>query len=239
MRQALTRVLQIQAEVTRRSHLPSLRPWIELLRWDKPTGRLILLVPAGWALWLSPSGPPTPLLVLQILLGGLAVSGAGCIANDLWDRRIDGSVERTKARPLAQGLIKVQSAASLLIALLLISLLGARYLHWRLSATLNFSTAQAGGLSLLLLACEALLLASNLLQLWFSLAPEEPPQPGQLSAAPAVDVLLPSCGEPLAVVERSLRSCLALDYPRFTVWLLDDAARSELQQLAERLGCRY
>jgi 4-hydroxybenzoate polyprenyltransferase len=123
VRQALTRVLQIQAEVTRRSHLPSLRSWIELLRWDKPTGRLILLVPAGWALWLSPSGPPTPLLVLQILLGGLAVSGAGCIANDLWDRRIDGSVERTKARPLAQGLIKVQSAASLLIALLLISLL--------------------------------------------------------------------------------------------------------------------
>ena len=124
-------------------------------------------------------------------------------------------------------------------AVLLISVLGVRYLHWRLSATLNFSTAQAGGLSLLLLACEALLLASNLLQLWFSLAPEEPPQPGQLSAAPAVDVLLPSCGEPLAVVERSLRSCLALDYPRFTVWLLDDAARSELQQLAERLGCRY
>ena len=75
-------------------------------------------------------------------------------------------------------------------AVLLISLLGARYLHWRLSATLNFSTAQAGGLSLLLLACEALLLASNLLQLWFSLAPEESPQPGQLSNAPAVDARL-------------------------------------------------
>ena len=94
-----------------------------MLRWDKPTGRLILLVPAGWALCLSPSAPPEALLVLQILIGGLAVSGAGCIANDLWDRRIDGRVERTQTRPLAQGLITVQSAASLLIVLLLLSLL--------------------------------------------------------------------------------------------------------------------
>ncbi|MYC49135.1 MAG: 4-hydroxybenzoate octaprenyltransferase, partial [Synechococcus sp. SB0662_bin_14] len=55
-----------------------------LLRWDKPSGRLILLVPAGWAMWLATPQPP-PLLVLQILVGGLGVSGAGCIANDLWD----------------------------------------------------------------------------------------------------------------------------------------------------------
>ena len=61
-----------------------LGPWLELLRWTKPTGRLILLIPAGWSLWLSPSAPPGLLLLLQIVVGGLAVSGAGCIANDLW-----------------------------------------------------------------------------------------------------------------------------------------------------------
>lgn len=97
-------------------------PWLELLRWNKPTGRLILLIPAGWALWLSPSAPPTPTLLLQILVGGLAVSGAGCIANDLWDRQIDGRVERTRARPLARGAIGVGSALTLLVAMLLLSL---------------------------------------------------------------------------------------------------------------------
>ena len=97
-------------------------------------------------------------------------------------------------------------------AVLLISLLGARYLLWRVTATLNLSTPLASGLSLLLLACELLLLGSNLLQLWFSLAPEEPPNPGELRETPAVDVLLPCCGEPLPVVRRSLRAC------SFSIW---------------------
>ena len=98
-------------------------PWVELLRWNKPTGRLILLIPAGWALWLSPSAPPQFSLLLQIMVGGLAVSGAGCIANDLWDRRIDGRVERTRMRPLARGTIQIRTALALLVALLVISLL--------------------------------------------------------------------------------------------------------------------
>ena len=98
-------------------------PWVELLRWNKPTGRLILLIPAGWALWLSPSAPPGLLLVVQILIGGLAVSGAGCIANDLWDRRIDRCVERTRTRPLARGAIRISTALTLLVGLLVISLM--------------------------------------------------------------------------------------------------------------------
>ncbi len=101
----------------------SAQPWIALLRWNKPTGRLILLIPAGWALWLAPSAPPAWTLLLQIVLGGVAVSGAGCIANDLWDRRIDRQVERTKSRPLARGSIQVSTAVMLLIGFLLVSLL--------------------------------------------------------------------------------------------------------------------
>jgi 4-hydroxybenzoate polyprenyltransferase len=58
----------------------------------------------------------------MIVLGGLAVSGAGCIANDLWDRRIDRNVERTKQRPLAQGSLSVVQAVVVLIVLLIISL---------------------------------------------------------------------------------------------------------------------
>ncbi|MCT0226230.1 cellulose synthase catalytic subunit [Synechococcus sp. CS-1328] len=62
-----------------------------------------------------------------------------------------------------------------------------------------------------------------------------------LSSAPLlwVDVFVPSYGEPLGLVERCLRGCLAMDYPLKTVWLLDDAARPELELLCHRLGCRY
>ncbi|MBM5798260.1 MAG: 4-hydroxybenzoate polyprenyltransferase [Cyanobacteria bacterium K_Offshore_0m_m2_072] len=95
--------------------------WLELLRWHKPSGRLILLIPAGWALWLASAGlPPLPLLG-WIVLGGLAVSGAGCIANDLWDRRLDPQVERTASRPLASGRVSVPAAVMLLLLCLLLA----------------------------------------------------------------------------------------------------------------------
>jgi len=102
--------------------LAQLQAWLALLRWDKPSGRLILLIPAGWSLWLLPQGPAPAVLVGWIVLGGLAVSGAGCVANDLWDRRIDPQVERTRERPLASGRISV-AAALLLLALCLLAAL--------------------------------------------------------------------------------------------------------------------
>ncbi|MEB3264515.1 MAG: cellulose synthase catalytic subunit [Synechococcus sp.] len=63
------------------------------------------------------------------------------------------------------------------------------------------------------------------------------PDPG--ASVPWVDVLVPTCGEPLELVERCLRGTLAMHYPRMQVWLLDDAARPELELLCRRLGCRY
>ncbi len=99
------------------------RAWFELLRWHKPSGRLILLIPAGWSLWLTPQAPPQPWLLGLIVLGGLAVSGAGCVANDLWDRRIDPQVERTRCRPLADGRIGVAEAVVVLLLALVLALL--------------------------------------------------------------------------------------------------------------------
>jgi 4-hydroxybenzoate polyprenyltransferase len=98
------------------------RVWLELLRWHKPSGRLILLIPAGWSLWLTPVSPPPLPLLLLLLLGALAVSGAGCIANDLWDRRIDPQVSRTASRPLAAGRVGVAGAVALLLLCLLLAL---------------------------------------------------------------------------------------------------------------------
>jgi heme O synthase-like polyprenyltransferase len=62
---------------------------IRLLRWDKPTGRLILMVPALWSVFLAAEGQPPWPLVGVIILGSLATSAAGCVVNDLWDRNID------------------------------------------------------------------------------------------------------------------------------------------------------
>jgi 4-hydroxybenzoate polyprenyltransferase len=58
-----------------------------------------------------------------IVLGGLAVSGAGCVANDLWDRHIDPQVDRTRHRPLASGRVGVGEAMALLVVCLLLALL--------------------------------------------------------------------------------------------------------------------
>ena len=96
--------------------------YFQLLRWNKPSGRLILLIPAGWSLWLTPSAPPSLLVLGLIILGGLFVSGAGCIANDIWDREFDKKVTRTKERPLANGKISLKAAWILLILFLFLSL---------------------------------------------------------------------------------------------------------------------
>ena len=95
---------------------------ITLLRWNKPSGRIILLIPAGWGLWLAPSSPPNLLLFTLIMIGGIVVSGAGCIANDLWDKEIDSKVKRTKTRPLANKRVRISTALILFFFLLLISL---------------------------------------------------------------------------------------------------------------------
>ncbi len=99
-----------------------IRYYFQLLRWNKPSGRLILLIPAGWSLWLTPSPPPSLFILGLIILGGLFVSGAGCIANDIWDRNFDKKVTRTKERPLANGKVSLKTAWILLILLLLLSL---------------------------------------------------------------------------------------------------------------------
>lgn len=81
---------------------------IRLLRWDKPAGRLILMIPALWAVVIAARGnPPLPLIGV-IVLGTLATSAAGCVVNDLWDRDIDPQVARTKSRPLASRALSVK-----------------------------------------------------------------------------------------------------------------------------------
>ena len=90
---------------------PQSPTWItvlRLLRWDKPTGRLILMIPALWAVFLAGRGTPPALLVGVVILGSLATSAGGCVVNDLWDRNIDPKVKRTRNRPLASRALSVK-----------------------------------------------------------------------------------------------------------------------------------
>ncbi len=93
----------------------------ELLRWNKPTGRLILLIPAGWSLYLTPDSSPSFYMLLKIIIGGLLVSGLGCVTNDIWDKRIDQKVLRTKNRPLAANKIGTKTAYLIVVFLIVCS----------------------------------------------------------------------------------------------------------------------
>lgn len=90
-----------------------------LLRWDKPAGRFILMIPALWAVFLAAQGKPSPLLVLIIVLGSFTTSAAGCVINDLWDRNLDNQVARTRTRPLAERSLSVQVGIGIFILALL------------------------------------------------------------------------------------------------------------------------
>ncbi|MDB9495794.1 4-hydroxybenzoate solanesyltransferase [Spirulina major CS-329] len=95
--------------MTVRSPEPRWLTIYRLLRWDKPAGRLILMIPALWAVVLAAQGAPPLPLVGVIVVGTLATSAAGCVANDLWDRDIDPQVERTSQRPLAARSLSIQT----------------------------------------------------------------------------------------------------------------------------------
>ncbi|MBW4618330.1 MAG: 4-hydroxybenzoate solanesyltransferase [Cyanosarcina radialis HA8281-LM2] len=100
-----------------------------LLRWNKPAGRLILMVPALWAVFLAArANPPLP-LVGVIILGSLATSAAGCVINDLWDRDIDPQVQRTSERPLAARALSVKTGIVVAIVALLCAGILSLYLN--------------------------------------------------------------------------------------------------------------
>lgn len=102
---------------------------IRLLRWHKPAGRLILMVPALWAVFLAAQGTPPIPLVGVIILGTLATSAAGCVINDLWDRNIDPQVERTRDRPLASRALSIKVGAVVALVAMVCAFVLALYLN--------------------------------------------------------------------------------------------------------------
>ena len=102
---------------------------IRLLRWNKPEGRLILMIPGLWAVFLAAQGKPPLPLVGVIILGALATSAAGCVINDLWDKDIDPEVERTKNRPLASRALSIKVGIAVAIVSMACAAILAFYLN--------------------------------------------------------------------------------------------------------------
>lgn len=92
-----------------------------LVRGDRPIGWLLLLWPTWWGLWIASAGVP-PLWTLFVFSAGVWLTrSAGCVINDYADRWLDGSVERTKHRPLATGAVSGREALAVFAALMLVA----------------------------------------------------------------------------------------------------------------------
>ena len=93
----------------------------QLIRADKPIGTLLLLWPTLSAFVVLAKGNPNLFLLSLFVLGTFLMRSAGCVINDYFDMDFDGSVDRTKNRPLVTGIIKPSEALILFFCLILIS----------------------------------------------------------------------------------------------------------------------
>ena len=84
--------------------------YLDLIRWNRPAGWLLLLWPTLSALWLAAGGWPGWHLLLVFTLGTILMRSAGCCINDVADRDFDRHVKRTAQRPITSGRISTREA---------------------------------------------------------------------------------------------------------------------------------
>jgi 4-hydroxybenzoate polyprenyltransferase len=92
---------------------PRLALYLQLIRWDRPAGWLLLLWPTLAALWLAAGGFPGWHLLAVFTLGTILMRSAGCCINDVADRDFDRHVQRTAQRPVTRGALPVREALAL------------------------------------------------------------------------------------------------------------------------------
>jgi 4-hydroxybenzoate polyprenyltransferase len=84
--------------------------YLDLIRWSRPAGWLLLLWPTLAALWLAAGGFPGWMLVGVFTLGTVLMRSAGCCVNDVADRDFDKHVKRTAQRPVTRGALGSREA---------------------------------------------------------------------------------------------------------------------------------
>ncbi|QUT08064.1 4-hydroxybenzoate octaprenyltransferase [Sphingobium phenoxybenzoativorans] len=98
------------------------RAFALLARFDRPIGWWLLFWPGAWSVALAGGAVERWDLIAWLLLGSIAMRGAGCVYNDIIDRDLDRQVARTAARPLASGAVSLKAAWGWLLFLCLIGL---------------------------------------------------------------------------------------------------------------------
>lgn len=95
--------------------------YLDLIRWNRPAGWLLLLWPTLGALWFAAGGWPGWHLLVVFTLGTFLMRSAGCCVNDVADRDFDRHVKRTAQRPVTSGELSVKEALGLGVVLALVS----------------------------------------------------------------------------------------------------------------------
>ncbi len=145
-----------------------------------------------------------------------------------------------KAYPEPKGWIRS------LVILILLGLI-IRYLLWRSLSTLNLSNPLDGIFSIGLFGLELLVIFSSSLQLFLMLkVKNRQREADRLSRQiiegefkPNVDIFIPTYDEPEFILKRTVIGCQAINYENKKIYLLDDTRRSQIKQLAAKLGCEY
>jgi len=95
--------------------------YLDLIRWSRPAGWLLLLWPTLGALWVAAGGFPGWHLLAVFVLGTVLMRSAGCCINDVADREFDRHVKRTANRPVTSGVVSVKEALGVGAVLALVS----------------------------------------------------------------------------------------------------------------------
>jgi len=96
--------------------------YLDLIRWNRPAGWLVLVWPTLAALWVAAEGFPGWHLLLVFVLGTVLMRSAGCCINDIADRDFDKHVKRTTQRPITSGQVSVKEAIAVGVVLTLVAL---------------------------------------------------------------------------------------------------------------------
>ncbi len=115
--------------------------YLDLIRWNRPAGWLVLIWPTLSALWLAAGGFPGWHLLTVFVLGTILMRSAGCCINDVADRHVDRHVKRTAQRPITSGQVSVREALALggvlsLVALALVLTTHTAAVAWSVPALL-------------------------------------------------------------------------------------------------------
>ena len=113
--------------------------YLDLIRWSRPQGWLLLLWPTLVALWLASNGTPSVHMLVVFTLGTILMRSAGCAVNDVADRDYDRHVQRTAQRPITSGRLSVKEALAVggvltLLSFALVLTTNVRTIAWSVGA---------------------------------------------------------------------------------------------------------